>query len=209
MEPVEEILKTLFIHHYKIYQMGNKILFIVIITINWSYAQGVFLESNPLNSDEIIFKGFNISKSADTSDLFRTIGYPLSIETYRELEMDIEFAEIHHFYNYEGFKIYLFIANDKLYFDALLVNDSRENIILGNYNFSIGDSLNSLADAFPVSYKQYQAQMKEFPNYYRDGSFPFFLYFLHTDPMYGHYGRLRFIIKGGRIEGISISSFIE
>ena len=126
------------------------IIFLIFI-FNKGYTQEVYLEADTLYGDEIYFKSFPLLKATDTLNLFNSFGYPILRETYKEQEMDIEFAEIHYHYEYNGYKILLFVAENELYFDAFYLENAGESITLKNNILRVGDSANRLAELFPIS----------------------------------------------------------
>ncbi len=183
----------------------NRILAIILFLFpDYGLSQNIYFEPDTLHSKEIVFQDYIILEATDTISLFESLGRPLKVSTYQEEDGDIEFAEFHYYYDYDGYDIRLFIADSLLYFGNLTITTSLKPLILSGEEIKIGDPIQKLASMFPISYELFQTRNK-----YLKPPFTFLVYFINDDFQYGYYGSIMFEIKEGIIRRMGVISLIE
>lgn len=183
----------------------NRILVVVLLLFPYyGLSQNIYFEPDTLHSKEIVFQDYIMLEATDTISLFETLGRPLKVTTYQEEDGDIEFAEFHYYYDYDGYDIRLFIADSLLYFGNLTITTSLKPLILRGEEIKIGDPIQKLASMFPISYELFQTRSK-----YLKPPFIFLVYFINDDLQYGYYGSIMFEIKEGIIKRMGVISLIE
>ena len=116
----------------------KKIIYIVLVTL---YTISCKAQIDMINIADIEINNLNLINQ-DESLLIQNFGQPLSIEN-ELFEMDNIYSDK---YVYNG--AFFYIINNKIeYFEI-----SNSSYGLTDYNFKVGDNINSLKNTFPLSY---------------------------------------------------------